>query len=170
METVTLIFFALAVALATLIENTPPVFQFSDAAPSSSGTMRALVAVDGGDGEEREWNLVRSWNLVTDHPKPVVLPDQILIETSHSALTSLDVSPLKGRPPLNLPFPIPPSLSSFLFPFLFPFLRPPKILGTSVAGTVAAIGTNVPSGKFAVGDRAAALLPSLHTRWGGAAD
>jgi len=154
METVTLIFFALAVALATLIENTPPVFQFSDAAPSSSGTMRALVAVDGGDGEEREWNLV------TDHPKPVVLPDQILIETSHSALTSLDVSPL------NLPFPIPPSLSSFLFPFL----RPPKILGTSVAGTVAAIGTNVPSGKFAVGDRAAALLPSLHTRWGGAAD
>ena len=91
-----------------------------------------------------------------DYPRPGLLPHQILVAVSFASLNPCDFKFRRATA-------APSSSLDFLFP-------KPKITSEDLSGTVVAIGASVPVGAFAVGDRVAAMLPIMHSRWGALAE
>ncbi|KAL3924098.1 MAG: hypothetical protein SGILL_001253 [Bacillariaceae sp.] len=83
-------------------------------------------------------------------PKPVPLDDQVLVEVYATSVNPVDY---KFRRNAMMP--------NFILPL-------PKIPGADVAGIVVETGANVT--QFQEGDRVAAFLPLLGSRWGSSAE
>merc|ERR1712061_902819 len=89
--------------------------------------------------------------LRTDYPCPTPLPDQILVAVHYASLNPCDYKWRRN--------PIPGPLARIVAP-------KPKIPGDDIAGIIVSKGSDVPSSSFKVGDRVAAMLPILGSKWG----
>jgi alcohol dehydrogenase len=129
------------------------------AKPDPQATMRAVVygRHHGGGGGESGADSLR---LEADFPRPLVRPRQVLIQVMAASINPVDFKYLRGAaPPLMLP--------------------KPKIPGHDVSGRIVQVGERVnvatpsssqqqqpPSTTWRVGDRVAAMVPSLLSPWG----
>lgn len=91
--------------------------------------------------------------LRNDYPRPIPLPDQLLVAVHFASLNPCDYK-LRRMPP------------GILADFTVP---KPKIPGDDIAGIVVAVGSAVDAGRFKIGDRVAALMPILGSKWGACA-
>lgn len=99
--------------------------------PSSlPSTMKAVIVSAPGPPE--------NMSIQANVPIPAVLPNTLLIKVAYTALNRADTLQRKGS------YPPPPGAST--------------ILGLELSGIVAAIGEDVPPGKWAIGDRVAGLV------------
>jgi NADPH:quinone reductase-like Zn-dependent oxidoreductase len=104
----------------------------------TGATMNAII-YEGINGDLR---------LVGNHPRPVIRPNQVLVEVKYSSLNPCDFKFRRNWVP------------SFLVP-------KPKIPGEDVSGIVVEIGSDVDTSlQLKVGDRVAAMMPILGSRWG----
>jgi alcohol dehydrogenase len=169
-------FFGVLTALAALtIALLLPVYQYSStntvsghsksmrmdpwhSKPNPNATMRAVVydrhAESGSSGTDS------SLRLVADAPRPLVRPRQVLIQVMAASINPVDFKYLRGAAP----------------PLLIP---KPKIPGHDVAGLIVEVGERANSASsstnssqqhssvtWKLGDRVAAMVPSLLSPWG----
>ena len=111
------------------------------ATDSLTETMQAMAYQDHGG--------IDVLQLQTDYPKPVPRDNQVLVKVKASALNPVDFK-LRRNP-----------VPSFLIP-------KPKIVGFDVAGEIVQVGKDVKN--FQVGDRVAAMMPLLGSKWGALAE
>ena len=119
----------------------PNSFDFRSSRPSPDETMRAIAYSHHGD--------VSVLQQVSDYPKPLCKPNQVLVRVYASSINPCDFKFRRNKAP-NLIHP------------------KPKIPGEDVAGRIVEVGSKVEN--FKVGDRIAAMLPLVGSRWGAAAD
>uniref|UniRef100_A0A7S4K1U1 Enoyl reductase (ER) domain-containing protein n=1 Tax=Odontella aurita TaxID=265563 RepID=A0A7S4K1U1_9STRA len=104
-------------------------------------TMSAITYSARGDSSILEFR--------SDHPRPVLRDGQVLVQVKASALNPCDFKFRRNWAP--------------------GFMRPlPKIPGEDVAGIVVEVKGS--DSRFREGDRVAAMLPLLGSRWGAAAE
>jgi alcohol dehydrogenase len=136
----------LVVSITVLISYIPPVFQLHDApADPTAEPMFAITYAQHGNSS----NLV--YGRIT---RPGITDNQILVKNKYASINPCD---FKFRRMTKLP--------AIVADFLFPL---PHIPSLDVSGEVVAVGSAV--ANFKVGDRVAAMLPILHTRWGALAE
>ena len=130
--------FIIALLFHVIQENISPYVDAWPAAASHTQSMKAIVYEKlGGD------------LLFVDHPRPVMKPNQVLVEVKFSALNPIDFKLQRGWVP------------AFLVP-------KPKIPGADLSGIIVEVGSQVKS--IEVGDRVAAMMPLIGARWGAFAD
>jgi alcohol dehydrogenase len=136
---------AIAVCLLGLllvpILNPPRWFDSRPAEENPALTMRAVAYAEHGD--------VSVLQLHPTYPRPQVQADAVLIQVVASSINPCDFKFRRN--------PVPDFI-----------LTKPVIPGEDVAGIVVEVGRQV--SKFAVGDRVAAMLPTLRWKWGAAAE
>ena len=123
-----------------------PLSSFMDLNPASASpdeTMRAIVYSQHGDASVL--------HLDTSHARPLVRKNDVLIRIKASSINPCDFKFRRNDAP------------SFMMPL-------PKIPGEDVAGDIVELGSKVDKQTFQVGDRVAAMLPTLGSPWGAAAD
>jgi len=141
----TTVFFALSLVLAVAVALLlPPTIQLRQAPTSSTLNMSAVSYRRHGASASSVLEFSR------DCPAPVPLDHQILVAVRWAALNPCD---FKFRRATALPSP----LANWLFP-------KPQIPGADLSGVVVAVGSAVRG--FVVGDRVAAMLPLMGSRWG----
>jgi len=90
--------------------------------------------------------------MTTDYPKPAPGKNDVLIQIKASSINPVDFK-LRRNP-----------VPDWLIP-------KPKIPGEDVAGVIVELGANVnKKSKFQIGDRVAAMLPIIRSKWGSAAE
>jgi len=90
--------------------------------------------------------------MTTDYPKPAPGKNDVLIQIKASSINPVDFK-LRRNP-----------VPDWLIP-------KPKIPGEDVAGIIVELGANVnKKSKFQIGDRVAAMLPIIRSKWGSAAE
>lgn len=104
--------------------------------------MRAIIYSRHGNASELHLDM--------HHARPMVRENDVLIRIRASSINPCDFKFRRNASP------------KFMIPL-------PKIPGEDVAGDVVQLGSNV-CDTFQVGDRVAAMLPSLGSPWGAAAD
>lgn len=119
----------------------PKYIELWPAAASPDATMSAVSYSVHGDTTVLQH--------VTDYPQPVLKSNQVLIQVHASSINPCDFKFRRNSVPY----------------FILP---KPKIPGEDVAGVVIRSGSS--SSIFQPGDRVAAMLPLLGSRWGAAAD
>jgi len=124
----------------------PPSFEVHSATDSPSEVMTAVCYTQHGNSSM----LV----LRNDYPRPQILPHQILVAVHFTSLNPCDYKWRRN--------PMPSIVAGLLMP-------KPKIPGNDIAGVVVATGSAVAADRFKVGDRVAAMLPLLGSKWGSCA-
>jgi len=90
--------------------------------------------------------------MTADYPRPVPGKNDVLIQIKASSVNPVDFKLRRN------------SVPNFLVP-------KPKIPGEDVAGVVVELGANVSKrSKFRIGDRVAAMLPVIRSKWGSSAE
>jgi alcohol dehydrogenase len=143
-KTFALVVICLAWALHRYV-RIPRSLEWRPSPPSDSATMKAVLYTEHGDT-----SVLR---VHQDAPQPQLQPHQILVHVYASSINPCDYKYRRNEVP------------SWVVP-------KPKIPGADVAGVVVAVGSGVDVERvrpFRVGDRVAAMLPLLHSRWGAAA-
>lgn len=130
----------LAFAVGKVIVNVPIAFELRPAKPSANETMNAIIYNQHGDASVLQYQQV---------PRPEIRPHQILIRVHASSINPCDFKFRRSPKP------------SFVIP-------KPKIPGDDVAGEIIEVGAAVEG--FQQGDRVAAMLPIVGSRWGSAAE
>jgi alcohol dehydrogenase len=129
-----------AFAVGKIAVNVPIAFELQPAKPSPSETMNAIIYNQHGDASTLQYQQV---------PRPEIRPHQLLIRVHTSSINPCDFK-FRRKPT--------PSI----------FIPKPKIPGEDVAGEIVEAGAAVRG--FKLGDRVAAMLPILGSRWGSAAE
>jgi alcohol dehydrogenase len=134
---------AIVVMAALLIQKMrfPTSIEIFPAKPHETATMRAVVYDEHGDA-----SVLR---IEENHPRPVPKDTQVLVKVHAASINPCDFKFRRNKVP------------NFLFP-------KPKIPGEDIAGVIVQVGSKVTGWKE--GDRVAAMLPSVMTKWGGLAE
>lgn len=115
--------------------------ELRSASPSPTETMTAICYEKHGDSSVLQ--------MKADYPRPEPLPDQVLVKVHFAALNPVDYKMRRNAE----------------FGMMIP---KPKIPSEDMAGVIVSVGPSVP-GRFKVGDRVAAMMPIVGTRWGASA-
>lgn len=117
----------------------PSSFEVQSAEGSSNETMNAVCYESAGESSVMQFR--------KDFPRPVPLPHQLLIEVHFASLNPCDYKWRRNQVP------------TFVLP-------KPKIPGADIAGVVVGLGAAVTATRFKIGDRVAAMMPILGSKWG----
>ena len=118
----------------------PKSIEFKPARPSTKEVMTAVSYSKHGGSDVLSFD--------DQYPMPIPNDNQILVQVKASAINPVDFKYRRNLTP-NIVTP------------------KPKIPGYDIAGVVVKVGKNVVN--FSIGDRVAAMMPILGTRWGAAA-
>jgi NADPH:quinone reductase-like Zn-dependent oxidoreductase len=140
--------FCLAFVAHRLIASLPSSVEAWPAPPSRNMFMKAVAYKEHGSIDNLQLHL--------DYPQPVLQPHQVLIRVHFSSINPCDFKFLR----LSAAIPL---FNGIIFP-------KPKIPGTDVSGVVVEIGAEVVKGSIQIGDRVAAMMPLLRSRWGALAE
>jgi alcohol dehydrogenase len=135
--------FIIAFLFHVINKNIPASVDAWPAAASRTGASMNAVIYEKVNGDLR---------LVENHPRPVIRPNQVLVQVKFSSLNPCDFKFRRNWAP------------HFLVP-------KPKIPGEDLSGIIVEIGSEVDASlQLKVGDRVAAMMPILGSRWGSLAE